>query len=227
MQTCTIRQNLCTKNASSLFWRCLLEKGAVTRSTRVQLQLTHLQAEALLRRWFVKDEEATDGYLWEDNRIAVEWFENQLRVNSIHVLFIKKKQTVLFIKNVSGWLPKICFFGEHPLPGSQFDTRHSRRTSLCYTHQKEVQSSSNFDHDVYHLLPSSSPSEILRCHYFQGRYAKEKPVKNMSVLCNESFRTSVAWFLILCIQFSLCRKEFDETKAYEAIQHSMPVFWDT
>ncbi len=41
---------------------------------------------------------------------------------------------------------------------------------------KEAQPSSKFDHDVY-LVPGSSPSEKARCHYLQGRAAKEKPVK--------------------------------------------------
>ena len=41
---------------------------------------------------------------------------------------------------------------------------------------KGPQPSSKFDRDVY-LVPGSSPSEKARCHYLQGRSAKEKPVK--------------------------------------------------
>jgi acetyl-CoA carboxylase/biotin carboxylase 1 len=57
-----------------------LEKETVLQIIEVQRQLTHPQAEAMLRRWFVEDKGATDGYLWEDNRIVVEWLEHQLKV---------------------------------------------------------------------------------------------------------------------------------------------------
>ena len=69
------------KSRTFFYWRLrrrLLEKEAVAQIIRVQQQLT--QAEAILRRWLVEDKGATDGYLWEDNRIAVEWLENQLKV---------------------------------------------------------------------------------------------------------------------------------------------------
>lgn len=58
---------------------CFLEKEAVARIIRVQLQLTHPQPEAMLRRWFVEDQEATDGYLWEYNLIMSSGWKTSLR----------------------------------------------------------------------------------------------------------------------------------------------------
>ncbi|XP_046445577.1 dual specificity testis-specific protein kinase 1-like isoform X2 [Daphnia pulex] len=54
-------------------------------------------------------------------------------------------------------------------------------TNCCHSPEepKEAQPSSKFDHDVY-LVPGSSPSEKARCHYLQGRAAKEKPSKGDS-----------------------------------------------
>ena len=71
------------KSRAYFYWRLrrrLLEKETVLQIIEVQRQLTHPQAEAMLRRWFVEDKGATDGYLWEDNRIVVEWLEHQLKV---------------------------------------------------------------------------------------------------------------------------------------------------
>jgi acetyl-CoA carboxylase/biotin carboxylase 1 len=71
------------KSRTYFYWRLrrrLLEKETVLQIIEVQRQLTHPQAEAMLRRWFVEDKGATDGYLWEDNRIVVEWLEHQLKV---------------------------------------------------------------------------------------------------------------------------------------------------
>ncbi|EFX86656.1 hypothetical protein DAPPUDRAFT_222043 [Daphnia pulex] len=70
------------KSRTYFYWRLrrrLLEKETVLQIIQVQQQLTHPQAEAMLRRWFVEDKGATDGYLWEDNRIVVEWLEDQLK----------------------------------------------------------------------------------------------------------------------------------------------------
>lgn len=71
------------KSRTFFYWRLrrrLLEKETVCQIIEVQRQLTHPQAEAMLRRWFVEDKGATDGYLWEDNRVAVDWLESQLKV---------------------------------------------------------------------------------------------------------------------------------------------------
>jgi hypothetical protein len=79
------------KSRTYFYWRLrrrLLEKETVLKIIQVQQQLTHPQAEAMLRRWFVEDKGATDGYLWEDNRIVVEWLEDQLKVK----LFDLKKK---------------------------------------------------------------------------------------------------------------------------------------
>lgn len=75
------------KSRTFFYWRLrrrLVEKEAAAKIIQVQPQLTHPQAEAMLRRWFVEDKGATDGYLWEDNRVAVEWLENQLKVISCY-----------------------------------------------------------------------------------------------------------------------------------------------
>lgn len=61
---------------------------------------------------------------------------------------------------------------------SGFLSSGSDVTNGCHSPEepKEAQPSSKFDHDVY-LVPGSSPSEKARCHYLQGRAAKEKPSK--------------------------------------------------
>lgn len=65
------------------YWRLrrrLVEKEAVNRIIKVQPQLSHPQAEAMLRRWFVEDKGAADGYLWDDNQAVVDWLEDQVKV---------------------------------------------------------------------------------------------------------------------------------------------------
>ena len=88
------------KSRTFFYWRLrrrLVEKEAVAKIIQVQHQLTHPQAEAMLRRWFVEDRGATDGYLWEDNRIVVEWLENQIKVE-------------INCYKIDEWLPKIINF---------------------------------------------------------------------------------------------------------------------
>jgi acetyl-CoA carboxylase/biotin carboxylase 1 len=71
------------KSHTYFYWRLrhrLLEKETALQIIQVQQRLTHPQAEAMLRRWLVEDKGATDGYLWEDNGIVVEWLEDQIKV---------------------------------------------------------------------------------------------------------------------------------------------------
>lgn len=86
------------KSRTFFYWRLrrrLLEKETVCRIIEVQQHLTHPQAEAMLRRWFVEDKGATDGYLWEDNRVAVEWLESQLQVKILLFYNLLLKQVKL------------------------------------------------------------------------------------------------------------------------------------
>ena len=72
------------KSRSYFYWRLrrrLAEKEAISRIIEAHQKLTYSQALTMLRRWYVEDKEATDDYLWEDNRILVDWLENQLRVS--------------------------------------------------------------------------------------------------------------------------------------------------
>ncbi len=72
------------KSRPFFYWRLrrrLVEKQAVAKIIAVQPHLSHPQAEAMLRRWFVEDRGATDGYLWDDNRVVVEWLEDQVKVS--------------------------------------------------------------------------------------------------------------------------------------------------
>lgn len=74
------------KSRSYFYWRLrrrLAEREAIRRIIEVHQKSTYPQAEAMLRRWFVEDKGAADAYLWEDNRVLVDWLENQLRVSFI------------------------------------------------------------------------------------------------------------------------------------------------
>ena len=65
------------------YWRLrrrLLEMEAVERIMSVQKDSNHKQAEVMLRRWFIEDKGATEAYQWEDNRVLVDWLQDQLSV---------------------------------------------------------------------------------------------------------------------------------------------------
>lgn len=44
----------------------------------VQPELALGQGEAMLRRWFIEDKGASEGYKWDRNETVVQWIEEQL-----------------------------------------------------------------------------------------------------------------------------------------------------
>lgn len=72
------------KSRPYFYWRLrrrLVEKQAVDQIISVHKDLSHPHAESMLRRWFIEERGAADSYLWDDNRVVVEWLENQLKVS--------------------------------------------------------------------------------------------------------------------------------------------------
>lgn len=64
-----------------LYWRLrrLLLQDMVTKALlQAQPEIALGQGEAMLRRWFVEDKGAAEGYKWDNNEAVVQWFEEQL-----------------------------------------------------------------------------------------------------------------------------------------------------
>ena len=162
------------------YWRLrrrLVEKEAICRITQVQPELNYPQVEAMLRRWFVEDRGATNAYLWEDNRVVVEWLESQLKVSlspstlSWYVtLGICNQLEIWFI---TGKLPEACTFGEHSLfktrsgfgSSSQSSARDTgNRVGLYRTHNSESKSSPTVRSGQSHRTPRREPSsDSIQC----------------------------------------------------------------
>ena len=82
------------------YWRLrrrLLEKEAVNLIIDVQRDFNYPQANAMLRRWFVEDKGATEAYLWDDNKVVVDWLTEQLNVSRTHFFFTQQQFNFIFI----------------------------------------------------------------------------------------------------------------------------------
>lgn len=104
------------KSRSYFYWRLrrrLAEKEAISRIIEAHQKLTYSQALTMLRRWYVEDKEATDDYLWEDNRILVDWLENQLRddcrrpVLMENIRCLKREAALAQVRNLVREVPEI------------------------------------------------------------------------------------------------------------------------
>ncbi|XP_056647760.1 acetyl-CoA carboxylase isoform X2 [Diorhabda sublineata] len=73
------------KSRTILYWRLrrrLLEERVIKALREVQPELAIGQGEAMLRRWFVEDKGASQGYKWDKNEVVVQWIEEQLAKNA-------------------------------------------------------------------------------------------------------------------------------------------------
>ena len=141
------------KSRTFFYWRLrrrLLEKEAVAQITQVQHQLTQPQSEAMLRRWFVEDRGATDAYMWEDNRIVVEWLEKQLKVNFL--LFLPRTYCVI--------LEHILFQGETRKPVLYENIRCLKREAALAQVRKLIQETPEIGLDsIVHIVQNLSPAQ--------------------------------------------------------------------
>ncbi|XP_034234889.1 acetyl-CoA carboxylase isoform X2 [Thrips palmi] len=94
------------KSRKILFWRLkriLLENQILKELTSVKSDLSDGQAKAMLRRWFMEDQGATEGYKWENNEAMAGWLEGQLNSsNSIvarNIGAVKQDAVVQSVKN--------------------------------------------------------------------------------------------------------------------------------
>ncbi|KAF5283281.1 hypothetical protein FQR65_LT14023 [Abscondita terminalis] len=65
-----------------LYWRLkrlLLQDEVVSALLDVRPQLSVGQAESMLRRWFIEDKGAAEGYRWDENETVVEWLQHHQR----------------------------------------------------------------------------------------------------------------------------------------------------
>ncbi|XP_065173033.1 acetyl-CoA carboxylase-like [Atheta coriaria] len=96
------------KSRSILYWRMrrlLLQDCVITQLLEANLELGIGQCEAMLRRWFVEDKGASEGYKWENNETVVDWLEDQLKpdnTNSVvarNLHAVKKDALIQRIRN--------------------------------------------------------------------------------------------------------------------------------
>ncbi|XP_072389220.1 acetyl-CoA carboxylase isoform X2 [Diabrotica undecimpunctata] len=91
------------KSRKIIYWRLrrrLLEERVIKALMEVQPELAVGQGEAMLRRWFVEDKGASEGYKWDKNEVVVQWIEEQLQKPShesiiSHNIHAVKKDAVL------------------------------------------------------------------------------------------------------------------------------------
>jgi len=70
------------KSRSILYWRLrrlLLQDRVVKALLEAQPLLAVGQGEAMLRRWFIEDKGATEGYKWDNNETVTHWIEDQMK----------------------------------------------------------------------------------------------------------------------------------------------------
>uniref|UniRef100_A0A673M3W8 acetyl-CoA carboxylase n=1 Tax=Sinocyclocheilus rhinocerous TaxID=307959 RepID=A0A673M3W8_9TELE len=70
------------KNARSFFYwrlrRLLLEEVVKGEIMQANQDLSNGHIQSMLRRWFVETEGTVKAYLWDNNKVVVEWLENHL-----------------------------------------------------------------------------------------------------------------------------------------------------
>ncbi|XP_051549679.1 acetyl-CoA carboxylase-like isoform X1 [Myxocyprinus asiaticus] len=70
------------KNARSFFYwrlrRLLLEEVVKNEIVLANKDLSNGHIQSMLRRWFVETEGTVKAYLWDNNKVVVEWLENHL-----------------------------------------------------------------------------------------------------------------------------------------------------
>ncbi|XP_056313479.1 acetyl-CoA carboxylase isoform X2 [Danio aesculapii] len=70
------------KSARSFFYwrlrRLLLEEVVKKEIMQANQDLSNGHIQSMLRRWFVETEGAVKAYLWDNNKVVVEWLENNL-----------------------------------------------------------------------------------------------------------------------------------------------------
>ncbi|VEN41740.1 unnamed protein product [Callosobruchus maculatus] len=69
------------KARTTIYWRLrrrLLEDRVIKALMEAQPELGLGQGEAMLRRWFIEDKGAAEGYKWDKNEVVVQWIEEQL-----------------------------------------------------------------------------------------------------------------------------------------------------
>ncbi|KAG5900051.1 hypothetical protein JTB14_016026 [Gonioctena quinquepunctata] len=69
------------RSRTIIYWRMrrrLLENRVIKALMEAQPELALGQGEAMLRRWFIEDKGASEGYKWDKNEVVVQWLEEQL-----------------------------------------------------------------------------------------------------------------------------------------------------
>ncbi|XP_051952491.1 acetyl-CoA carboxylase-like isoform X1 [Xyrauchen texanus] len=70
------------KNARSFFYwrlrRLLLEEVVKKEIVQANKDLSNGHIQSMLRRWFVETEGTVNAYLWDNNKVVVEWLESHL-----------------------------------------------------------------------------------------------------------------------------------------------------
>lgn len=89
----------------TLYWRLrrlLLQDHFIKLVLEAQPNLVFGQGEAMLRRWFIEDKGASEGYKWENNETVVNWLEEQLNkensIMSYNIHCVKKDALINKIK---------------------------------------------------------------------------------------------------------------------------------
>ncbi|XP_058168228.1 acetyl-CoA carboxylase [Anopheles ziemanni] len=97
-----------------IYWRLrrlLLEEHFIKQILEAQEGVSVGQARSMLRRWFVEDKGATEAYLWEANESAVDWLENQKRVDSTvsrNIYAVKKDAIISQIQQSLNDCPEVA-----------------------------------------------------------------------------------------------------------------------
>jgi len=94
------------KSRKILFWRLkrvLFENRVLHELMHTNPNLSVGQAQAMLRRWFLEDQGAMEGYKWENNETASGWLEAQLGMShsivARNILAVKRDAVVQGIRN--------------------------------------------------------------------------------------------------------------------------------
>ncbi|CAH1163265.1 unnamed protein product [Phaedon cochleariae] len=96
------------KSRTIIYWRLrrrLLEDRVIKALMEAQPELALGQGEAMLRRWFIEDKGASEGYRWENNEAVVQWLEEQLSkpaqqsIISHNIYAVKKDAVISQIKS--------------------------------------------------------------------------------------------------------------------------------
>ncbi|XP_065833896.1 acetyl-CoA carboxylase-like isoform X2 [Oscarella lobularis] len=122
------------KSREYLYWRLkrkLMEQDALQNIMKADSTLSRSQVTSMLRRWFIEEHGAIKAYLWDDNKIAVDWLRQQMTkkeggqsVISQNIKFVRRDFVLQKIRSLVQDNPEVAmdsiiYIAQHMTPNQR------------------------------------------------------------------------------------------------------------